>query len=45
MRATFTDDGNDESLTSEPADSLTAALESTPESYNGTDGFTFELVF
>ena len=54
VEVTFTDDaGNDESLTSAetgtvagpPAEPLTASLENTPQSHNGTDGFTFELRF
>ena len=54
VRVSFTDDrGNDETQTSAataavagaPADPLTASLENTPESHNGTDAFTFELRF
>ena len=54
VRVSFTDDrGNEETLTSagtaavagETADPLTATLENTPESHNGTDAFTFELRF
>ena len=54
FRVSFTDDaGNGESLTSEatvavaglPSEPLTASLENTPETHNGTDPFTFELRF
>ena len=54
VRVSFTDDaGNGESLTSAatgavagpPAEPLTASLENTPQSHNGTDAFTFELRF
>ena len=54
VRVSFTDDGgNPETLTSAatgevagpPAEPLTASLENTPESHNGTGAFTFELRF
>ena len=54
VRVSFTDDaGNGESLTSaatnpvagQPPAPLTASLENTPTSHNGTDSFTFEVRF
>ena len=54
VRVSFTDDAdNDETLTStataavagEPAEPLTASVENTPASHNGTDAFTFEIRF
>ena len=51
VKVSFTDDaGNEESLISAPTSavappSLTASLENTPTSHNGTDAFTFELRF
>ena len=50
VRVSFTDDaGNEESLTSEATDAvavpLTASLESTPDTHDGENVFTFELGF
>ena len=53
MKVSFTDDaGNDETLTSAATGEvvaapslLTVSLESSPESHNGTDVFTFQIRF